>query len=181
MPIWFRKGPSPHRTALAMIGAKAGDHVVIAGAHDPELAAAVARITGLNGQTTVFDDRAGAQQRIEAAARDAGALIDFEPAAAHSLPLDAAARDIVVLVTRLEPMDDARRLACVQEAIRVLRPGGRVIIVDGARRAGLSRVLPDHGSRLQSEDALALLERAGAKAKRQLADVDGVAFYEGRK
>ena len=26
---WFRKGPSPHQTALAMVGAKAGDRILL--------------------------------------------------------------------------------------------------------------------------------------------------------
>ena len=29
---WFREGPSPHQTALAMIGAKSGQRVLVVGA-----------------------------------------------------------------------------------------------------------------------------------------------------
>ena len=82
MPSWFRQGPSPHQTALAMIGAKAGHHVVIAGADDPDLAAALALVTGLNGQTLVVDERSDAEALVNAAAAKAGALMDFLAATA---------------------------------------------------------------------------------------------------
>ena len=62
----------------------------------------------------------------------------------------------------------------------MLRSGGRIVIVDGVRATGLFKprnVIP----RLEKDDVLRALDRAGTRARRQLADVDGVAYYEARK
>ncbi|MCC7007242.1 MAG: methyltransferase domain-containing protein [Acidobacteria bacterium] len=181
MPSWLKKGLSPHHTALAMVGAKAGDLVAIVGAHDAPLAAEIARVTALTGQTIVCDSEDGAAERVDAAAADAGALVEFAPAPPTALPFDAASRDIVVVLSPLAELDEASQSAIVAEAVRVLRPGGRIVIVDGERKGGLLGGFRRGRPRLPSDAALRLLDRAGTRARRQLADVDGVAFYEGRR
>ena len=50
----LKKSESSHATALAMVGAKAGQSVVVLGADGP-LAAAIGLVTGLNGRTVVVD------------------------------------------------------------------------------------------------------------------------------
>jgi hypothetical protein len=45
----LRAGPSPYHTAVAMVGARAGDRVLMIGADDADLAAHVALVTGLSG------------------------------------------------------------------------------------------------------------------------------------
>jgi ubiquinone/menaquinone biosynthesis C-methylase UbiE len=181
MAGWFRKGLSPHHTALAMIGVKAGDRVIVVGATDPDLAAQVALVTGLNGSTTVIDDRADARDRVEAAAREAGALVEFVPGTLGSLPAEGNSADVVVLLARLGSIEAGGRTAPITEAARVLRPGGRIIVIEGARSGGLFRALQEKPPRLAAEEVLRLLEHSGMTARRQLADVEGVAFYEGRK
>src|SRR5687767_14292998 len=97
MPGWFRQGPSPHQTALAMIGAKPGDRLIVAGADDPDLVAELALVTGLNGQTTVYDERNDARDLIEAAAAKAGALVEFAQSTIVNLPIDPGSADVFVL------------------------------------------------------------------------------------
>ena len=179
MAGWFRRGLSRHHTAIAMIGAKAGDQVLVIGASDPKLAAEVAVVTGLNGTTTVTDPDEMARARVEAAARDAGSLVEFAAALPTSLPSPSQSQDVVVLmntapaVARLEPM------LVLEHVLGALRPGGRIVIVDGTRATGLFK--SGTGPRLAPDVMLARLERAGTKARRQLADVDGVSYYEARK
>jgi ubiquinone/menaquinone biosynthesis C-methylase UbiE len=176
MAAWFRKGLSPHHTAIAMIGAKAGDRVLVVGAADPDLAAEVALVTGLNGTTIVSDADAGARERVDLAARKAGALVEFAVVERASLPFPDGSQDVVVM-TGAAPASGV----ALEEAVRVLRQAGRIIILEGTRAAGglfRSRTpLP----RRPADDVLATLERAGTRARRQLADVDGVAYYEARK
>ena len=181
MQRWFRKGLSPHQTALAMIGAKPAHHVAIIGARDPGLAAEVALVTGLNGQTTVIDDEEGAAERVAISAQRAGALVEFERAATSALRLASGSQDIAVVMARLGALPDMQRKNVVDEALRVLRPGGRVIVIEGAKRAGLLGGAADKAPRLPADEVLALLDRRDARARRQLADVDGVAFYEARR
>jgi ubiquinone/menaquinone biosynthesis C-methylase UbiE len=177
MAGWFRKGLSPHHTALAMIGARAGDRVVVLGANDAGLAAEVALVTGLNGTTTVCGEDA-ARARVEDAAGDAGALVEFEAAPLSALPFENGSRDVAVLASGVAAQPPDERDAAVAEAMRVLRPGGRVVLIDRAKAGGLFR---SAAPRRPAADAIAILRRAGAGATRQLADVDGIAYYEGRK
>jgi ubiquinone/menaquinone biosynthesis C-methylase UbiE len=181
MPGLFRQGPPPHQTALAMIGAKPGDRLVVAGAHDPDLAAELALVTGLNGQTTVYDDRKGAREEIEAAAARAGALVEFVESGVSRAPLGAGSQDVFVLARPIASLSPDDRVAALSEAMRVLRPGGRVIVLDGGRRMGLLGKFQPRPPQVATAEVLDLLTIAGAKAQRQLAEVDGIAYYEARK
>jgi ubiquinone/menaquinone biosynthesis C-methylase UbiE len=179
MAGWFRKGLSPHHTALAMIGAKPGDRVLMLGAADPGLAAEVALVTGLNGSTTVCDPVATARANVEAAARDAGALVEFEDAPLTALPAADGSFDVAVLLGTAPPAGTHASAVCV-EAMRVLRPGGRLIVIEGTKAGGFFRAKPSVPRR-PAPEILALLDEIGTRARRELADVDGVAYYEGRK
>ncbi len=176
----FRKGLSPHQTALAMIGAKAGSAVLVLGAGDPALAAEVALVTGLNGRTLVVDADAAAEARIQAAAGRAGALVEFQRAPLMMLPFDTDLFDIVV-VTGLTSAAPHDRATIVAEGLRVARPGGRILIVAPERRPGVFGVLATRQPVLTPEAANSLLSFAGARAVRHLASQQGTAYYEGRK
>lgn len=180
MAGWFRKGLSRHHTAIAMIGPKPGDQVLVVGASDVELAAEVALVTGLNGTTTVCDPDASAQTRVETAAREAGALVDFATATPTTLPAAAESQDVVVLMNAAEAVANADAAVVLEHALRALRPGGRIIVVDGSRASGFFRSTSGAG-RLPAQTILTRLEQAGTRARRQLADVDGVSYYEARK
>ena len=179
--MFFKKGLSPHQTALAMIGAKPGLEVVFLGSSNPALAAEVALVTGLNGRTTVVDRDASGQQRVQAAASEAGALVDYVDAPPTMLPLDSDTADLVVVDARLAARDGQARTQIVLEGVRVLKAGRRVVMIEGARRAGVFSVLSGKVTALADDAARTLLTAAGLTAVRHLADVDGVAYFEGRK
>lgn len=180
MPEWFHKGPSPFQTPLAMIGAKTGNRVLVIGASDPDLAAQLALVTGLNGVTLVVDSAGEAEARVEAAAREAGALVIFEPTLTTTPPREADGFDLAVIV-RLASQASAERSGLVREGLRTVRRGGRVIVVEGARRSGWFGALREKPSALPAVEVLALLQQAGGKATRLLAEADGVTYYETRK
>jgi SAM-dependent methyltransferase len=175
----FKKGLSPHQTALAMVGAKAGSSVLVMGATDLSLAGEVAIVAGLNGRTLVVDPDPATEKGVEAASGRAGALMEFQRAPLAMLPLDADAFDVVVLpgLAGQAPADCAPVIA---EAFRVTRPGGRLVIVAREKRGGVFGVLRSAPT-LDADVALALLTNAGARAARRLATQSGVAYYEGRK
>jgi ubiquinone/menaquinone biosynthesis C-methylase UbiE len=174
---WFRKGLSPHQTALAMVGAKTGDQVVIVGAGDVDLSAQIALVTGLNGQTMVID-REETRARLEAAASRAGALVEFSAAPPSALPVRAGSVDVVVVTVGLAAVTPPERALAVAEAMRVLRPGGRTVVVEGVATKGSAGAgSPD----LPADDVLALLTKAGGKAVRTLATAGGRTYYEARK
>ena len=129
----FRSGPSPHQTALAMIGAKPGSTVIVIGMGDPALAAEVALVTGLNGRTLVIVPSADAQPRVETAAASAGALVDVETSDPTSLPAADSAFDIAVVTDLAPATPNGDQI--VREAARVVRSGGRVVMIEGRKSA----------------------------------------------
>jgi ubiquinone/menaquinone biosynthesis C-methylase UbiE len=179
---WLRKGPPPHQTALAMIGAKAGQTVLVMGSADAGLAAEVAKVTGLNGRTVVADRGADAGRRVEAAAAAVGTLIEFEDTGVDTVPFEPDVFDVVAIVVDWVALDEADRHRTAAEACRVARPGGRVLMLIRAPRSGLlgrmrTPVVPAGAA----DDACERLTAAGSKAVRLLAEADGVAYVEGVK
>lgn len=165
-------------TAIAMVAPRAAESVLLLGASQPALAAEIALVTGLNGRTVVVDVGTEPRKAVEAAAAKAGSLVEFEWAPVTMLPLDADLFDIVVICHQLVALEGRNRVACCEEALRVTGPKGRVVVIEGLRRPGLFGLLPSRVPGLPAEDVRAALMEAGARAVRQLAEVDGVAYYE---
>ena len=166
-----------------MVAARAADSVAVLGAPGPAEAALAAEIgveTGLNGRTVVIDVGAEARARVEAAAGKAGALVEFEWAPVTMLPIDAGTFDVAVINRQLSLLDGQNRVACCQEALRIIKPSGRVVVIEGVRRPGLFGLFPTKLPGLPPDDVKDALTRAGAKAVRLLADVDGVVFFEAK-
>lgn len=162
-----------------MIGAKPGDRVLLLGRPDPPLAGAVATITGLNGQTLASaepDQRA----RFDAAAAEAGALVDVVDRAAGDeslVPHGLTELDVVVLATDLARLETNTRITLARDAMQVLRPGGRLIVIDGQRKT-LFRSAPPT---MPADVVVPLLTSVGAQAARALGVAEGVTYYEARK
>lgn len=176
---WFRPGTPPHHTALAMIGAKAGDRVLFVGRVDAALAGDVARTTGLNGQTLV-GCRANDRASVETGAAHAGALIDvldIPPTDRSPVPHGVTTVDIVVAITNLATWELDARLEATTDAIKALRPGGRLIVIDGEKRGLLGAKKPA----MPADAVVPLLTSVGAQAARALGVEDGITYYEARK
>lgn len=178
---WFRQSGSVHQTAMAMIGPKAGDRLLVAGQAEAGLVAELARVTGLNGQTTAACP-AAVRQSIESAAGKAGALVDvleLGPADHSPIPPGVTELDIVVLVLDLGTMGMEARLDAARDAIRVLRPGGRLLLVDTPRRGGLLSARAATG--MAPDAVVPMLTSVGAVAARALGAADHITYYEARK
>jgi len=175
----FRKsGESRYHTAVSMIGVRPGDTVVFCGASRPDLAGAVGAVTGLNGQTTVVDRRDGAAERVAAGAAAAGALVDYEDAPLTALPFEADHWDAAVVVDGW-PEVDSDANAILGEAIRVIRPGGRLILLDPVGKGGLFGLAKQAGA--PPEEMTQRLLTLGLRAARFLAEVEGVRYFEAVK
>jgi SAM-dependent methyltransferase len=174
---FFRPAASPHQTSLAMIGAKAGSTVIVVGASEPALAAEVALVTGLNGRTLVVVPDRASQTAIDTAAANAGALVDVETAPATALPGAGGTFDIAVLLDAGHASDRDR---IVREAARVIRPGGRVVIIEGKKSGGLRKLLGGSATSAVTggDDITAALARAGLRGARLLGSADGISYFE---
>lgn len=166
----------PDQGAVAMLGIKAGDRVLVLGASRPALAGAIGHITGLNGQTTVVDPSPGADASIAKGAADAGALVDFVEAPTTMLPMDNQSFDMAVLPAGLAALGP-QAPSVLAEAIRVVRPGGRITICEPLPRPGLFK-LAQTVPLTDPKDVVARLTAAGLRAARHLGSLDGTAYFE---
>jgi SAM-dependent methyltransferase len=165
-------------TSLAMIGPRAADSVLFLGAERPQFAAEVGAVTRLNGRTVVVGDPAH-QAGLDRAAENAGALIEFVAAPLDRLPFDPSTFHIVVTADVAEWADEVR-LPRLAEAMRVLQPGGRMVVIVGGTGQGLVGRFQRRAT-LAADEVLNLLIRCGLTATRQLADSNGIKYFEGRK
>lgn len=175
----FRRGGPWNDGSSSMLGVKAGDRAVVLGATHPTLAAAVGVITGLNGQTTVVGRGPDAQEAIAQAAADAGALIEFVDAPPTLAPLEANTWDVAILPKGVTPLGSEGPLV-LAEAIRLVRPSGRVLLCEPAGRGGLFR-LAERTAPADPDALLGRLTNAGLRAARHLGDLDGIAYFEAAK
>jgi SAM-dependent methyltransferase len=183
----FLKRDDPHTLVVGMAGVKMGDRLVQIGcAHAGRLGAIAAKV-GLSGRAVAIapDDASAARARKGAA--DAGVLLEVEIAPPTRLPLEADAFDLAVaddtggLFGTMRPDD---RVMAVRELLRVLRPGGRTLLIGAAPRGGLGALISRQQagpSFAASGDATRALAADGFKSVRTLAERDGLVFVEGIK
>ena len=178
---WFRQ-PAGDPLAVSMCGVKLGDRLLVVGASDPSFVAAVAAKAGLTGRACLLDDAPDLEARA-AQVEAEGALIEAFAAPPDALPLEAGTFDLVVFRHVVPRMAEARRAAAVREAWRVLRPGGRCIIIDNLGAQGLKRLVTGGGTAHGGDAAAAaaLLQQAGFRGVRTLAEREALAFVEGVK
>jgi ubiquinone/menaquinone biosynthesis C-methylase UbiE len=166
-----------------MTGAKMGERVAQIGcAHGGRLGAIAAPV-GLSGRAVAIVPDDAAAARAQKGAADSGVLVEVDVAPPTRLPLDNDAFDVAVIDDTgglLSTMRAEDRVATVREAIRILRPGGRVIVIGVVPRGGLGALF----SRAQNEPSLdpaPALQADGFKSVRTLAEREGLRFTEGIK
>jgi ubiquinone/menaquinone biosynthesis C-methylase UbiE len=180
--IPFRRD-DPFMLVVGMTGVKLGDRVVHIGcAHGGRMAAVAAKV-GLSGRavTVVADEPSATRARKGAA--NAGVLVEIEIAPPTKVPADDGSFDIAVIDDTAGLFSGLRaeeRVEAGREAARVLREGGRVMVIGAAPRAGLGALFTRDRS-AASVDPAPSLEAAAFKSVRRLAERDGLTFVEGMK
>ena len=179
---WLKKRPSEPLT-VAMAGIKLADRVLVVGCSDPALIAALAIKSGLTGRACAVDE---VDTRVVKAARTVereGALVETSTTPLTALPFDAGAFDVVVVRDVLGSAAPAGRAQIAAEVHRVLRPGGRCLVIETSARAGLGGLLsrPVNTEFFSSGGAPPLLTAVGFVAVRPLAEREGLTFAEGVK
>jgi SAM-dependent methyltransferase len=176
--MFFLRKPTLERLPVAMSGVRMGERVLQIGVDDASLVGAIAAKVGLSGHAAiaVADDRHAARARAAAAA--SGALADVQTTAHAALPFADEAFDVVVLHAGglAHALADEPGVALLGESRRVLRDGGRILVIEGRGRGLLARVRAGH--RVDPGAALNALTTAGFKAARLLAEREGYRFLE---
>ena len=177
----FRKSALSEPLAVTMAGVKLGQRVLVVGGRDARLAAQVAAKAGLTGRACVVDDD---EARLAKAVEDIekeGALIEPSRAPYGMWPYDSESFDVAVLPQLLPQLTADARDRCTAEVFRVLRPGGRAIVIETAKRGGFGALLGKPTADASYKGALNALQHAGFTAVRQLAETDGTVYVEGIK
>jgi SAM-dependent methyltransferase len=121
---WLRGDPGRYDLLTRMIGARLGDRLLTCGAGDPGLVTAVARVTGLSGRAVAQAASADEAARLQSTAEQAGVLLEVIESPPAALPFEEGDFDLVLIDAVSSPLTGV-----LPEARRVLRPGGRVVLV----------------------------------------------------
>ena len=169
--------------SVSMTGIKLADRVLVVGCYDPRFIAAMAAKSGLTGRACAVDESSDRTREAERVALAEGALIECAIAPFTQLPLNQEEFDLVVLRDVLRSIDPGKRLAVLSEAHRVLRLGGRCMVIDGAARAGVAAIFGSRtpGPATNAEAISSSLKQAGFVAVRTLAEREGLLFIEAIK
>jgi ubiquinone/menaquinone biosynthesis C-methylase UbiE len=168
MGIFRRSTSEP--LAVTMAGVKLGNRFLAIGVRDTKLVAALASKAGLTGRACAVD---ADPARASSGAGDVeaeGALIDMAHAPWDALPFDAASFDVAVARDVFSTLDPAAKTRCASEALRVLRGGGRLVIIESTKR-----------TRIDPASLTSALTAAGFAAVRVLAEAEHMIFVEGIK
>jgi ubiquinone/menaquinone biosynthesis C-methylase UbiE len=143
-----------------------GESVLDVGCGTGSLAIAAKRKVGGQGQVSGID--ASPEMIARATAKTANTEIDvsFKTAVAEALPFADATFDVVLSTLMLHHLPRKVRQECLSEIQRVLKPGGRLLVVDFAKPQGRSGLLAHFHRRghVDQREIVALLDNAGFHA-----------------
>src|SRR5262245_31772149 len=185
--MFFRKStlePLP----ITMVSVKTGERLLQVGIDTPGLIATLAQKVGMNGTAAHVVTNDADAERVRKVAEKAGALIDVRMTGTlRSFPFDDESFDLVVFHSMhglIGGMAPYTRVRCLEEAHRVLRNGGRALVIEPEPRGGLGgliRTHPTDAHYLASGETVGALKGEGFKSVRILADREGYRFVEGVK
>ncbi|HUR35420.1 MAG TPA: methyltransferase domain-containing protein [Vicinamibacterales bacterium] len=179
----FRRKSNPYLLIVGMTGVKMGDRMLQVGCSDGGALAAVAAKVGLSGRAVAIVPDISTAVRARRGAERAGVLVEVDVAPATELPVTDADFDLVVVdggTGWFAAADASSRTAVIREAIRILKPGGRVLVISALPPTGLAAWL-GRGPGGPAFDATPDLEAGGCRFVRVLGEREGLRFAEGLK
>lgn len=140
--VWcFGREGRMRECTLEIAGVGAGDHLLDVCCGTGTLALAAKRRVGATGSVYGIDASEEMIARARAKGARSGSPVTFEIATAQSLPFPEATFDVVVCSLALHHLSEEGRAAAVAEMRRVVKPGGRVRVVEFQKRRGLWAVV----------------------------------------
>ena len=128
--VWGRDEQNYRHSVLELATIGEGLSVLDIGGGTGTLAIAARTRVGPNGRVSAVDASSEMIERARAKSRAAGLTVEFVEATAQSLPFESESFDRVLSTTVIHclPKDDRKR--SFMEMARVLKPGGRLLLVD---------------------------------------------------
>lgn len=190
------------RVAVRESGAAAGARVLDCATGTGDLALALRRAVEPGGTVVGMDFCAAMLDPAREKARRAGLDVRFEEGDALALAYPTAAFDIATIAFGIRNVDDPVR--CLREMARVVRPGGRVVVLEFGQPGGVwgalyrvysRQLMPAVGGLLTGNRAayaylprtaatfpagerfLALMDQAGTFASRRAVSLSGSIAY----
>jgi len=168
--------------AVAMSGVRMGERVLQIGMDTPEVTAVLAAKPGLSGESSMVVPNDATAVSARRAAEKAGALVNIRVHDLENLPYDPQSFDLVVVHNRsgqFASLNEAQRSRALQECRRVLRSGGRIVVIDQGTPTGLTAIFKSRKDPESAAVTVRELGTAGFRSVRPLGDRDGYSFVEG--
>ena len=123
------------RTAVRLSGAKPGDSILDCATGTGDLALVFKRKVGASGRVVGTDFCPEMLQSAPAKAEREGLPVEFQVADAMALPFADATFDVASIAFGIRNVDDP--VKCLKEMARVVKPGGRVVVLEFGQPRGV--------------------------------------------
>jgi demethylmenaquinone methyltransferase/2-methoxy-6-polyprenyl-1,4-benzoquinol methylase len=123
------------RAAVRLSGAREGSAVLDCATGTGDLALAFKRKVGASGRVVGTDFCKEMLDHAPAKAAREGLPVEFQVADAMALPFADASFDVASIAFGIRNVDDP--VKCLKEMARVVRPGGRVVVLEFGQPTGL--------------------------------------------